>query len=158
MGASLLRSYEHQLPFHMKVDGNAKPVYSSKWERSLSANWALHPCSTSTKLCGASSLKEAASFWRVEANMCNSNRGQRTFLACSGAVAYHHGLYVPEKLGKASWVKHVAERVMLAASHPQALCLLFCSCLRTSATRFCLNPYLSNAGPRAKEIHNDQDC
>merc|ERR1712039_125140 len=37
---------EHQLPFHMNVDGNKKPTYSTTWER---------------------------------------------------AVAYHHGLYVPEK-------------------------------------------------------------
>jgi hypothetical protein len=40
------QTYEHQLPFHMNVDGNKKPSYSSNWER---------------------------------------------------AVAYHHGLYIPEK-------------------------------------------------------------
>merc|ERR1712032_333734 len=36
------RSYEHQLPFHMSVDGNAKPKYSSGWERSVAYHYGMY--------------------------------------------------------------------------------------------------------------------
>merc|ERR1712039_835560 len=36
------QSYEHQLPFHMGVDGNAKPQYSSNWERAVAYHYGLY--------------------------------------------------------------------------------------------------------------------
>merc|ERR1719436_171125 len=29
------QSYEHQLPFHMNIDGAKKPTYSTQWERAV---------------------------------------------------------------------------------------------------------------------------
>mmetsp|Transcript_65732 Transcript_65732/g.105960 ORF Transcript_65732/g.105960 Transcript_65732/m.105960 type:complete len:215 (-) Transcript_65732:180-824(-) len=36
------QSYEHQLPFHMKVEGNAKPRFSTNWERSVAYHHGLY--------------------------------------------------------------------------------------------------------------------
>merc|ERR1712217_209903 len=36
------QSYEHQLPFHMNIDGNAKPKYSSNWERAVAYHHGLY--------------------------------------------------------------------------------------------------------------------
>jgi hypothetical protein len=36
------QSYEHQLPFHMSIDGNAKPKYSTSWERSVAYHYGLY--------------------------------------------------------------------------------------------------------------------
>merc|ERR1711972_999372 len=36
------QSYEHQLPFYMKVDGNSKPHYSTTWERTLAYHHGLY--------------------------------------------------------------------------------------------------------------------
>jgi len=36
------QSYEHQLPFHMDIDGNKKPYYSSNWERAVAYHHGLY--------------------------------------------------------------------------------------------------------------------
>merc|ERR1711920_1174700 len=36
------QSYEHQLPFHMSVDGNVKPTFSSGWERLVAYHHGLY--------------------------------------------------------------------------------------------------------------------
>merc|ERR1712066_675751 len=36
------QSYEHQLPFHMNIDGNAKPNYSTNWERAVAYHHGLY--------------------------------------------------------------------------------------------------------------------
>merc|ERR1712217_696145 len=35
------QTYEHQLPFHMNVDGPKKPTYSSGWERAVAYHHGL---------------------------------------------------------------------------------------------------------------------
>merc|ERR1712151_731498 len=42
------QSYEHQLPFHMNVDGKAKPQYSSNWERAVACHHGLYVPETYT--------------------------------------------------------------------------------------------------------------